>query len=251
MFRPLALLLAACAVAASSAGARAADEPKDILAKAIKAHGGEESLTKFQAAQTRNKGKIDIPGVGEVEFTQETAYMIPDKFKDAMELKVMGQTISVLTLINGDKVTIEAMGKEVPLNDAVKDTIKDAGYMLRVARLAPLVKEKGFDLDIIGEDKVEGKEVVGVRVSSKGHKDIGLYFDKKTHLLTKIEHRTVDPTSGNEIAEERIITEYGKDKNGLATPKKVILNRDGKKFLEAEVLEVTYLEKLDDSEFKK
>ena len=33
-------------------------------------------------------------------------------------------------------------------------------------------------------------------------------------------------------------------------PKKILMNRDGKKFLEAEIVELKVYEKLDDSEFK-
>lgn len=249
MFRPLALL-AGVAVLFGTAPAKAADEPKDIIEKAIKAHGGADVLLKYKATQAKNKGKIDIPGVGEVEFTQENATMQPDKLKESLELTVAGQKVSVLTLVNGDKAVIEVNGKEIDIPDAAKDALKDLGYMMKVGRLSALTG-KEFELSTIGEDKVEGKAVVGVRVSSKGHKDINLYFDKKTNLLAKVEHRTADAMSGNEVTEERIITEYGKTKDGVPIPKKIIVKRDGKQFLEAEVVEMNFLEKLDDSEFKK
>jgi hypothetical protein len=249
MSRALALFVGV-SLALAPAAARAADEPKDILAKAIKAHGGEEALTKYKAAQLKTKGKIDAPGVGEIEFTQEMSYMIPDKFRDSMELKVAGQTISIFTLVNGDKTTLEVNGKAMELPDSAKDSLKDAGNLIQISRLVPL-KDKPYELSIIGEDKVEGKKVVGIRVSAKDKKDVSVYFDKETGLIAKVEHRTAEPMTGKEITEERIITEYGKDKNGIATAKKIVVKHDGKQFLEAEILEVTLLEKLDDSEFKK
>src|SRR5437762_3251618 len=102
MSRWLTAPLSAVVLVAFAPGVRAADDdPKDIVAKAIKAHGGEEFLTKHQAGQSRNKGKINIPGVGEVDFTQETAYMLPDKFKESMELKIANQNISIVSLVNG------------------------------------------------------------------------------------------------------------------------------------------------------
>jgi hypothetical protein len=230
--------------------ARAADEPKDILEKAIKAHGGAELLSKYKAARVKAKGKIDIPGVGEVEFTQETASMVPNKFRDSMELKIAGKNYTVNTLINGDKCSIELDGKAIDVGDKLDETLKDVGNILQIGRLVPL-REKTYELSLIGEDKVEGKKVVGLRVASKGHRDVSVYFDKDTGLIAKLEYRTVDPNSGNEVNEERIITEYGKDKDGVPDPKTIVIKHDGKKFLEAEVLEHTQLEKLDDSEFKK
>ncbi len=251
MSRLLTLSLSAVVLFVLAPAARAADDnPKDILAKAIKAHGGEEYLTKNKAAQLKTKGKLNIPGVGEVEFTQETSYMIPDKFKDTMEFKVMGQNVSVFTLINGDKVTLEVNGKAVDAGDKVKEAMKEIGQVMEVGRLVPL-KDKKYELSIIGEDKVEGKKVIGIRVSTKGKKDVNVYFNKETGLIAKVEHRTPDPATGKEINEERIITEYGKGKNGVPQPKQIVIKHDGKQFLEAEVLEITMLEKIDDGEFKK
>jgi hypothetical protein len=229
-----------------TAGARA-DDAKDILTKAIKAHGGDEALGKYKAARTKSKGKIEI--LGGLDFTQESAIMAPDKLKETVEMEVMGQNVRVVTTFDGSKAHIVANGQEVPVEDKIKETLKNAVYAMRVAQMVPLLKEKGFELSPVGEVKVEDKPAVGVRVSSKGHNDISLFFDKKTNLLVKMEHRTVDPMSGNEITEERIITEYGKS-DGLPTPKRVLIKHDGNKFMELEVLDVKRLDKIDDSEFK-
>ena len=244
------LLSVAVVFALALVPARAADEPKDILAKAIKAHGGEDFLTKNKAARLKTKGKIDLPGLGEVEFTQDTSYMIPDKFRDTLELKAGGQNVSIFTLVNGDKVTLEVNGKAVDEADKVKAAMKDVRYMMQVGRLVPL-KDKKYELSVIGEDKVEGKKVVGIRASAKDQKDVSLYFDKETGLLAKLEHRTTDQATGKEITEERIVTEYMKNKAGVPLPKKILVKHDGKQFIEAEVTEITMLEKIDESEFKK
>ncbi|HJZ59636.1 MAG TPA: hypothetical protein VKE74_32120 [Gemmataceae bacterium] len=252
MSRALSPLLSAVVLLASVPGSRAADEdPKAIVAKAIKAHGGEDDLAKYKAAQATNKGKITLPGVGEVEFTQNLSYMLPDKIKDVMELSVGGQKINVVTVANGDKISIEVNGKAIEVPDQAKEALKDARHMMKVARLVPLVREKGYELSLIGEVKVEDKPAIGVRVSAKDQKDINLFFDKETGLLAKLEHRTADPTGGNEVTEERIILEYQKNKDGIPMPKKVVVRHDGKTFIEAEVIEATLLEKLDDSEFTK
>lgn len=248
------LLMSLCSVAALvvvSGDVRAADDDaKAIIAKAIKAHGGEEYLTKNKAARMQNKGKITIPGVGETDFTQDLAYMLPDKLKDTLELTIGGQKISIVTVMNGDKLSIEAAGKAVDVTDDIKKAMKDAQHMMTVSRMVPLLKDKSYELSIFGEAKVEDKPAIGIVVASKGKKDITLFFDKKTHLLAKIEHRTVEAGTGNEIGEERIILEY-KNKDGIPFPKKVLVKHDGKTFLEAECLESTMLEAIDEAEFKK
>jgi hypothetical protein len=232
-----------------AAGARAADDDvKAILTKAIKAHGGEEVKSKFKAGQLKVKGKIEL--LGGLEFNQESAFMLPDKFKETIDMEVMGQKVHVVTVSNGKKVQIEANGKEIPVEDKIKDVIKNTLYVMKVSQMTSLLKGKDFELSALGEVKVEGKPAVGILVKSKGHPDVSLYFNKETGLLAKVEHRTVDPMSGSEITEERIITEYGKT-DGIPTPKKLLINHDGNKFMEAEVLETKQLEKIDDSEFDK
>ena len=228
------------------------DEVKAIIQKAIKAHGGEKAMAKYKGTRSKSAGKLDISGAGEVEFTQEVVVMQPDKFKETMELDIAGTKVKVMTIANGDKFSIEAGGKDVPLTDAIETALKEAQHSIKTSRLASLLKDKAIELSPLGEVKVEREAAVGVRVSTKGQKDLSLYFDKKTGLLAKVERRTVDASSGKEYTEERIIVEYSKpNKLGIPTPKKVVVKKDGKKFMEAEVSEMTQLEKIDDSEFEK
>lgn len=250
MLRSLALLTGFALVLAPAL-VRAADEPKDVLAKAIKAHGGEALLTKNQATQIKTKGKITLPGVGEVDFVQETSTMLPNKVRDSITLTVMGNDVTILTIANGDKISIEAGGKDVNVGDAEKDALKNAGHIMQIGRLVPLKDAKKYNVTLIGEDKVEGKKVIGLLVKAKDQKDVSVYFDMETGLLAKVEFRGMEPGTGKEVTEERIVTDYAKNKDGVPVPKKVVVKHDGKTFLDAEVTEITYVEKLDDSVFKK
>jgi len=256
MRRLLLPLLSAALLFGFTPGARAADDDvKAIITKALKAMGGEERVLKYKAAQVKSKGTIVLMGT-ELEFTQDISTMRPDKLKDTLELSKGGTPVVTRTLwYNGDKLTIEANGKEVPLKEdmikAIKELFKEVGHMGNVSTLVPLLKEKDFELSLIGDEKVEGKAVVGVLVKSKGHKDVSLYFNKETGLLAKVQRRTVKEGTETEVSEERIIKEYGKEKDGLPVVKKILVKHDGEKFIEAEVIETKHLEKLDDSEFKK
>ena len=243
--RKLLLLTIAGTFLWASGGARG-DEARAIIEKAVKAHGGADKLAKYKAVQTKGKGKLEI--LGGLEITQEASFLHPDKIKEVVEFEAGGQKIRTVSIFNGDKISIKANDMEVPLSDAIKAALKDVGYALKVARLEALLKDKAFELSPLGEVKVNDKPAVGVRVSSKGRKDISLFFGKEDGLLHKVESRAVDPMSGNEVNEERIILEYQK-KDGMATPKKVLVNRDGAKFIELEVLEVKLLETLDENEF--
>ena len=246
------LLVAALAVALVPSLSRAADEPKDVIAKAVKAHGGEEFLKKHLAHSSNEKGKIDLPGVGEVEFTSESAFMLPNKIKQVMSFTVMNQNVTVTVKALGDTVFGEtAVGNmKVDISNDVKDGLKDVPHMLEVGQLYPLLG-KDYTLGTFGEEKVNGKAAVGITVSKKGQNDITMFFDKETHLMVRMDSRGKSPTGGAEVNQTRIIEEYGKTKDGIPVPKKVTVKHDGKDFLKAEVSDTQYLEKLPDAEFKK
>jgi len=227
-------------------GQEAQTDARAIVEKAIKAHGGEEHLKKHQAGTIKTKGRLEI--LGGFDFTQEMSYQIPDKFRDDLEFELMGMKIRTLTVYNAGKAGLEVNGKKIDMGKKLDDALKEATQMFEAGRLVGL-RRKGYELSIVGEADVNGKPAVGIRVVKEGQRDMNLYFDKKSGLMVKTERRTIDLQSDQEITEERIITEYKKI-DGVPQAAKVLINRDGKKFLEAEIVEQKEFEKLDDSVFK-
>lgn len=241
----LLLALTSCLCSVPVGPAHAQGDARAILDKAIKAHGGEEKLLELKAGRFKTKGKLAVGGG--VEFTQEAAYQLPDKVREEVTLNVNGQQVKVVTVINGTRVSVEANGKKVPLTDALKEALKDVTALLQLNQLVPL-RGTGYELSSLGEAKVNDKPAVGIRVSRKGARDVSLFFDKGTGLLTKVERRTVDPMSGQEFTEERVILEYRKV-DGLPMASRVVLNRDGKPYAELDVMEAHRLKSIDDGEF--
>jgi hypothetical protein len=227
---------------------RAQDESKAILEKAIKAHGGAEKLNKLRAVQAKSKGNIQL--LGGLDFTQEMTTSFDGKFKEVMNLEINGKKANVVTLYNGQKGSLTLNGMDQELPEKVLEELKEASYAIKAARLVPLLTDPMYTLSALGEVKVNDKPAVGVKVSSKGHRDISLYFDKDTGLLAKTESRKLDGQTMQEVDEERIVTEY-QDVDGQKAAKKLVVNHDGKKFMELEVSDIKFLDKVDDSEFQK
>src|SRR6266566_4205971 len=188
-----------------SGGVRAQDEIKAVIEKAIKAHGGKEKIEKQKAVRTKSQGKLEIMGLT-LPFTQEVAANPPEQFKESMSLDVMGQKVDVVTAYSKGKAWISRNGADVPITDEIMDVLKDAAYAMKLARFA-FVSDKSFELSALGEIKVENKPALGIKVASKGHKDINLFFDKESGLMVKVEKQSRDIASGKDVLEERIITE--------------------------------------------
>jgi hypothetical protein len=244
MRKLLSLSLSAAFLLGFTLGAAAA-EPREIIDKAIKAHGGAEKLGQ-KAERIKTKGRLEI--MGGLAFTSEAAFQLPDKFKETVELNINGQNFTVVTGYNGKDAWITTNGQAVPL-PGLKDEFKEAANAMQVGKLIYL-KDKKYELSPLGEVNVNEKPAEGVKVTAKGQRDINLYFDKKSGLLVKVEHQVHDFMANQDVNEERIILEY-MDQDGNKVPKKVLINRDGKKYLEAEVIEVKELDEIDSSEFAK
>jgi hypothetical protein len=244
----LSKILAIGLLLAGSSWAPAQDDAKAILDKAVKVHGGSEKLGKIKLQQSKAKGNVES-AAGLLDFTQESTVQHPNKFKEVVHVNVNGQQIDVTTIYNGKEGWINVMGQTMPLEGDLLEAVKDSIDTLALARLA-FTGGQDFELTALGESKVNDKPSAGVKVARKGHKDVNLYFDKGTGLLSKIEHRVKDPMGGQEVTEERIILEY-QDVDGMKVGKKVTVNRDGKKYMDAEVTDIKFFDKADDSAFEK
>lgn len=235
------------------AGAARADQPPDMKAlidKAIKAAGGEAKLAKFQAGTYQAKGKFYGMGEG-IDFTGSWAFMYPDKFRFRIESGAGDQKFTFVRVLNGNKLWMKMGDNTEEITDKAQIAeAKEQMYTERVGLLFPL-KEKGYGLKPLGEVTIDGKSAIGVCVSHKGHRDLNLFFDKDKGLLVKMEAVVKDDMAPDkEFKQETFFSGY-KEVNGLQLAMNVVINRDGKKYVDSKVTEFKVKENLPDSLFTK
>lgn len=250
MFRLRILAFAVCVFAVTALAVRAQDdELKAILQKSIKAHGGADNLTKFKAGSSKMKGTMKVAGL-EFDIVAETWLRKPNQFKKVMTLEVKGKSIDMVQVFNGESFWINTMGKTQEIKD--DKVIKEIREALEAEGGGSFVEfmKKPYELSALGEMKIKGKDAVGIRVSKKGQRDISFYFDKKTHLVVKIETRGLDPTGQKEALQEKFIMSY-QDKNGMKVGKHLVILMDGEPFMDVEITDVQALDKIDDAMFAK
>lgn len=236
---------------AAVAPARADDAKaaRAVVDKAIKAHGGADVLKKYQGSVSTFKGTITTMGM-EIPMTGEISIDGATRLKVAIRIEAGGQTLQIVNVVNADKGWTK-VGDAVTELDA--DAVKEAGENQHagwVASLAPLVDGKGYTLATTGEHAVGDKKAIGVKVTTKGKRDVDLYFDKDTGMLVKYAHTVKDEGSGQEVLEETTYSEF-KEFSGMKQAVKMSTKRDGKPYIEAEVSDVQLTEKLDDGVFVK
>jgi hypothetical protein len=231
-----------------AAPANAADDAKAIIQKAIDAHGGADKLNKVEAARIKSKGTISIQGM-DIELTSEAVYRMPDKIRTDLDLNVMDQKLHITQVIAGDKVTIVSPQGKMQLEGPQLEEGKMGVYMLSVFRLTPLLDDKSFTLKALGDRTANGQELVGVQVSSKGRKDVKLFFDKKTGMLARVERTGLEPGGTNEVPREEMFSNY-KDFDGIKRHTKTLVNVNGAKLLDTEISEYKTLDKVDEKTFE-
>jgi hypothetical protein len=238
-----------CVAVVLALAARAgADEPRAVIEKAVKAHGGADKIGQLKAVQIRTKGTLESAN-GSVPFTAETFAQMPGQIKNVLQVEVNGEKRTLTQVLNGDKVALLLNGQAQPVRDAVAGELKELLYAERVNHLLPLLDDKTIELTAAGEGKVGDMETTAVKVTSKGHKDVVLHFDKNSGLLVKAERTVLDLETAKEVPQVEVYGGY-KEVNGLMRPMKVTVSKDGKQFMEGEVTDVKYSDKLDDSVFQ-
>jgi hypothetical protein len=230
-----------------ASGAVRADEAeaKAIVEKGIKALGGADVINKLLATTVKAKGKFYGMGDG-IDYTSETQAFMPDKYR----VEVLAGDFKFVQVIKGDKGWVALGDKVMEMDKEELAEAQEGLYAGNVARLVPLTGE-GYKLSTLGAKKVGDREAVGVRVEHKGHRDVNLYFDKDNGLLLQVERRAKDVMAGgDEYTAEATYADY-KKVDGLQVAYKLLMKRDGKRFIEQETTEVKPAEKLDDSVFGK
>lgn len=214
---------------------------REIVARAIKAHGGAENMEKYKASIAKTKGKLL-----ELEYTAETSIQLPDRSRTGAESK-LGKFVQVL---NGDKgwVKLGDLSRECSKEELAE--MKEQLNATRISHLTVLA-EKEYKLSALEEEKIDDRPAIGVRVERKGFREVSLFFDKDNGLLLKLQTRMRDPLrGGEEFTAETLYGDY-KNVDGLMTPHKFTIKYDGKVYNEGAITDVTFSEQIDDNIFEK
>jgi hypothetical protein len=217
-------------------------EAKEILNRAIKAHGGAAALTRAAQLKRTDVGN-QVVLARAVPFTSQVVRSLPDKVR----LTVEAAGTKTVLVLNGEKAWQSDGGPAAELLPARASEVRDEAYVDYVATLVPLTKA-GYTLSSLPKAKVGGEAVAGIKAVHKGRPDVRLYFSEKTGLLAKIEREA--RVAGLKVDQEYLYGAY-KDFDGVKLPTKQTVMINGKKFTEFTSGDVTFPVKLDEKTFAK
>jgi hypothetical protein len=227
-------------------------QARAIVQKAIKAMGGEAKLKKFKAAAWKGKGKVYVLGGEGLDYSGEWAFQGTRHYRVSIEGEVAGQKFQQILVVNGDKGWVKANDMLMDMNKEMLAEQQEQLFSNWAAFVMPLaLLDKPFELSLLGEMDVDKRPALGVRAASKGHRDLNLYFDKETGLLARGEFRVKDVQGlqgGKEVTQEFLLSNF-QEVDGIKQALKVLVKWDGKPYVDAEISDLKYADKLDDDVF--
>jgi len=119
-----------------------------------------------------------------------------------------------------------------------------------ITSLTPL-NDPAYKLTLDKDTEINGKKAVAVKVRRENRRDVTLWFDPATNLLVKSAYLVKSPEMANKEVLEEVLMEQMQDVNGLKLPLKVVIHRDGKKFVEATLENYQILDQAKDVHFAK
>lgn len=243
-------LLVAGLLLAGTIQAQDADYAKPILEKAIKAIGDEGKQTKMQGFTCQSKGTVKINENVNLELTGTWYFQDLDKARGDLSVQAGGQNQSGTLCVNGEKVWLlnNANGKVEKAPQEVVPLLKGEFRALRLAQWPILLRTQLSKLAPLGELMINGKAAVGLKAKLEGMPEVEVYFDKSSGLPLKVSTRLQEP-GGNEVEHSFLFTDY-QEFGGLKHCTHLVFTRDGQQFLDLQLSDVQFSERLNADQFK-
>ncbi len=234
MFKKSMILLFALFLIGSQANSETVDE---IIAKNIKAHGGQDKFENMQSYQMDMKMNVMGMSIPTKMFMKN-----PDKMR--MEMSMMGQNI--ITVLNGDNAWVSQAGtvQELPPEqiDQVKQQMEGQSNFFENQFIN--YKEKGIDIELQGTEEIEGKNYFKLLI--KDETDVIMYINTETYLEYKM---IMNQQAMGNTTEMEVYLKNNKWVSGLLFPHKIEMYSDGEPAGEILLENIKINEQIDDSMF--
>ena len=175
--------------------------PEILLQKVVSAIGGKDAIAGIKDLQL--KGTASVMGQS-LDMSQ--TYILPGNTVSTMSMG--GMAIMKQAVVDG-KYSVSQQGMEAPITDEIKEGLDEA------AAIAPeaLYLTKGYQLKIVGAEKVEGKDAIDVEVTTPSGKKSHRFYDAKSYLLVKTAKSQEVPGRGM-VTQQQFFNAY-KTVNGI------------------------------------
>jgi hypothetical protein len=227
-----------------------ADEsPRETINAAIKGHGGEKRLAKTLIGTLVAKAKVMLAPDVEGSISWQETFELPRRYRRSIKGQFMGKDFSMeYAVTNGSGWTRENGGELKEFKGAKMPLSSSWNAILAIL---PSCLDNGITLGPGGNEKVEGRDAIGVSVSGEVFGGAAvLLFDARSGLLVKSKRRMQHPLSHDLVDGEVAFSDY-KEISGVQYPHRITSYIAGKKVIEMEITRIVFLRNVEDNLFAK
>ncbi len=217
-----------------------------LIKKAVPALGAPEAVAKFKAATWKGKGVL-YEGGKQSHLTAEWAIQLPFQNRVAGRIVQGEAALSAISAMNENAGWEEVNGETKAMDEKKLAENQSQFYVNWVLPMTPL-DDKLFELDSLGESRIDECVVFGVNVHKSGYQDVKLYFEEATGRLARSEAQIVD--EGEIILQDTFYHDF-QEISGLVRPMRIEIWRNRKRFADLALSDYQPQEKLDDEVFSK
>lgn len=177
----------------------------DVVNKYIDAIGGKEKLKAVKNIIVKASAKMRGQTISAVQ-----KYLLPNHFMTTVSLPSRNMTLTK-TIVNGEKVSMQRMGQNVPLTDDKKNNIRQQANPFPETTFL----NGKHKLELTGIESINGKEAFALTVTDASGETTTYYFDTKTGL--ELRQVTTIKTPQKEVQRISDLSDY-KAVNGILFP---------------------------------
>jgi zinc protease len=189
--------------APTEAKADASLTPETLIQKIITAAGGKEAIAAINDLQL--KGTATIAGFPQ-PLTVAQTIIAPG---NAISVMSMGGMVMMKQSVVNGKYSASQQGMEAPITDELKEGLDESASLVPEQNYIA----KGYQLKIVGAEKVDGKDAIDMQVTTRSGKVSHRFYDATSYLLVKTAVSQEVPGQGT-VTQQQFYNAY-KAVNGI------------------------------------
>jgi hypothetical protein len=212
--------------------------PASVIEKYLNTIGGADKLKTVKDLSIQSAGQVQGQ---KIVFNR--MYKIPGKYKLEVLVPGMGNMVATKLVINGDSVSMQNMGKDIPVTDEMKKGLKDE------LNIFPELKylNSDYKLSLAEITSVDGKDAYEMKVTDPSGNTSTNYYDVQTGL--KVKEVSERPDVGGESTSTITYSDY-KEVDGIKFPYTMTTDNGGNMTIELKVDNIKVNSGLSDGDFK-
>lgn len=224
------------------------DDAKTVIEKATKVVGDEAALAQWKCGIVKYKTKGNIvPGESGESLTEDT-FQLPGHFKRVMRVEGGGKNLSIRFVSNHGKWWTKK--GDAPAEPMDNDFSERTEHPFAEYSRLPMIGGNDFQRIEPSGERIDGKEVIGIRVRHADLNSFDCYFARQTGLLLEFTN-TVPGTNPDKASTLNSYLSDYKKVRGCMVPMRIERIREGKTMVDVTILDLEFAPKFDESLFVK